>query len=153
MQSSHDWLRIGAALLQVYAATPQVVCHLLELLKNARCRGSKGGRKPPAPTEPSQPHFLTHVEACGVLPTAHLRAAFACLLDGLTTLIEPDDATPDEARVLLGGAVSGGAVQPPTPPLPYLEASEGLSPASPRAVPSTRASSERTCRLLALQVR
>jgi hypothetical protein len=131
-------------LLQVYAATPQVVRHLLEHLMHARCRGSRGGRKPPAPTEPSQLHFLTHVEACGVLPMAHLRAAFACILDGLTFLIEPDDATPDEARVLSGGAVQPYLEASPTAPEPYLEVSQ-------RAVPSTRASSD--CRLLALQVR
>ena len=61
-----------------------------------RAYAAVAGKPPPAPTEPSQPHYLVHLECCGVLASAHLRSAFAENLEGLTALIE-QPATPEES--------------------------------------------------------
>ena len=75
-------------MLSVYAGQPHIVSHLLELVQRANNR-RPAGKPPPPPTEPSQPHYSANLECCGVLAGAHLRAAFADNLEGLTAMIEP----------------------------------------------------------------
>ena len=81
-------LRLSASMLSVYAGQPHIVSHLLELVQRANNR-RPAGKPPPPPTEPSQPHYSANLECCGVLAGAHLRAAFADNLEGLTAMIEP----------------------------------------------------------------
>ena len=89
-------LRLAARLLRMYAAQPHGVSHLLELMQKARgchrpavAKGGAGGAAGTATNEPSQPHYLVQLGCCGVLASAHLRAAFAESLEGLTALLEP----------------------------------------------------------------
>ena len=131
--------RVAASVLHLYAAQPHVVSLLLELVQQAR---TKNGKALPPPTEPLQPHYLSGLECGGIYATAHVRAAFAAMLEGITALIEPT-TTPDELAAPATPAPLGRGTNAPAA---ASESSPGGSNGG-----AARASAERGCRLLALQ--
>ena len=125
-------MRLTARILQIYAAQPLIISSLLQVIHRAQ---ERLGPSPPALTEPSQPHFLLSTQCCGVVPRAHLRAAFTANLEELTALIEKP-ASPEED----GASSPSRASSPKRPSI----RSDGLG--------AKRADEERECRLLALRL-